>query len=291
MMLVAAARWRAVTPRPVAFPPKACSISFRRRPEAAAPDPGADEFLCRPVRPQQQQSTPAPAPRVADPGRRSASAVRRQIFSAECAAMLRRYRCVRRFARPAPPRSSMAAASTARRRARASAMPTAKTLTPIARRCAPIASATAESRRPGAGRSDARTSLRSGDVIATTEGLVAYTGIRLGAGQTAEFTPVASFPGLTADVRARLGEMKVAPVSADRSPPARRFRDQPRRRMPAASVPKTASTSGQTRGSEVLTSLPAPATPEPPLTENGTRTHSSRNPSRPDGHRAARREE
>jgi hypothetical protein len=59
------------------------------------------------------------------------------------------------------------------------------------------------------------TSLRSGDVVATTDGLVAYTGVRLGAGQTAEFTPVASYPGLTADVRARLGEMKVAPVSAE----------------------------------------------------------------------------
>ena len=59
------------------------------------------------------------------------------------------------------------------------------------------------------------TSLRSGDVVATTDGLVAYTGVRLGAEQTAEFTPVASYPGLTADVRARLGEMKVAPVSAE----------------------------------------------------------------------------
>ena len=59
------------------------------------------------------------------------------------------------------------------------------------------------------------TSLRSGDVIATTDGLVAYTGVRLGSELSAEFTPVASFPGLTADVRARLGEMKVAPVSAE----------------------------------------------------------------------------
>ena len=59
------------------------------------------------------------------------------------------------------------------------------------------------------------TSLRSGDVIATTDGLVAYTGVRLGTDQAAEFAPVASFPGLTADVRARLGEMKVAPVSAE----------------------------------------------------------------------------
>lgn len=59
------------------------------------------------------------------------------------------------------------------------------------------------------------TSLRSGDVIATTNGLVAYSGVRVGASQTAEFTPVNSYPGLTAEVRARLGEMKVAPVSAE----------------------------------------------------------------------------
>jgi Protein of unknown function (DUF2865) len=59
------------------------------------------------------------------------------------------------------------------------------------------------------------TSLRPGDVIATTSGLVAYSGVRVGNDQTAEFTPVASYPGLTAEVRARLGEMKVAPVSAE----------------------------------------------------------------------------
>ena len=33
--------------------------------------------------------------------------------------------------------------------------------------------------------------------------------------KTADFTPVASYPGLTAEVRARLGEMKVAPVNAE----------------------------------------------------------------------------
>ena len=58
-------------------------------------------------------------------------------------------------------------------------------------------------------------SLKAGDVIATTDGLVAYTGVRIGNDQSAEFTPVASYPGLTAQVRARLGEMKVAPVRAD----------------------------------------------------------------------------
>ena len=58
-------------------------------------------------------------------------------------------------------------------------------------------------------------SLRPGDVIATTDGLVAYTGSKDGSGPAAEFTPVASYPGLTADVRARLNALKVAPVSAD----------------------------------------------------------------------------
>ena len=59
------------------------------------------------------------------------------------------------------------------------------------------------------------TSLRPGDVVATTDGLVAYSGVRIGNSQAAEFTPVASYPGLTADLRARLSEMKVAPVRAD----------------------------------------------------------------------------
>ena len=59
------------------------------------------------------------------------------------------------------------------------------------------------------------TSLRPGDVVATTNGLVAFSGVRTGNSQTADFTPVASYPGLTSDVRARLGEMKVAPVSAE----------------------------------------------------------------------------
>ena len=58
-------------------------------------------------------------------------------------------------------------------------------------------------------------SLREGDVVATSDGLVAYSGVRVGNDQTAEFAPVASYPGLTADLRARLGEMKVAPARAD----------------------------------------------------------------------------
>ena len=87
------------------------------------------------------------------------------------------------------------------------------------------------------------TSLRAGDVIATTDGLVAYSGIRLGNNQAAEFTPVASYPGLTAEVRARLGEMKVAPVSADmiadEAPPATTIV------RPAALPPKSAIAPGK----------------------------------------------
>jgi hypothetical protein len=84
------------------------------------------------------------------------------------------------------------------------------------------------------------TTLRSGDVVATTDGLVAYSGVRLGTGQTAEFTPVASYPGLTAEVRARLGEMKVAPANAEMiadEAPASQGGAAP----PVAPVPKSVS--------------------------------------------------
>ena len=57
--------------------------------------------------------------------------------------------------------------------------------------------------------------LRPGDIVATTDGLVAYSGMRVGNDQTPDFTPVASFPGLTPEARARLNAMKVMPVRAD----------------------------------------------------------------------------
>jgi len=82
------------------------------------------------------------------------------------------------------------------------------------------------------------TSLRPGDVIATTSGLVAYSGVKVGVNQTAEFTPVASYPGLTAEVRARLGEMKVAPVSSETVAVEAPLPDVA---LPATSVPKTVS--------------------------------------------------
>jgi uncharacterized protein DUF2865 len=85
------------------------------------------------------------------------------------------------------------------------------------------------------------TSLRSGDVIATTSGLVAYTGVRDGVSQTAEFTPVASYPGLTADVRARLGEMKVAPVAAELVSEIPLPESSSDVALPATSLPKNVS--------------------------------------------------
>jgi len=83
------------------------------------------------------------------------------------------------------------------------------------------------------------TSLRAGDVIATTDGLVAYSGVRVGNNQTAEFTPVASYPGLTPEVRARLGEIKVAPVNAETLAEEAPGSDTP----PSVPVPK--STAGK----------------------------------------------
>jgi hypothetical protein len=85
-------------------------------------------------------------------------------------------------------------------------------------------------------------SLRAGDVIATTNGLVAYSGIRLGNNQTAEFTPIASYPGLTADLRARLGEMQVAPIAAEANTNETLLESDRRLFEPVSSVPKTAST-------------------------------------------------
>jgi hypothetical protein len=58
-------------------------------------------------------------------------------------------------------------------------------------------------------------SLRSGDALATTDGLVTYSGIRVGNDQNSDFTPVASSLGRTPEVRARSNDMKVAPARAD----------------------------------------------------------------------------
>jgi hypothetical protein len=91
-------------------------------------------------------------------------------------------------------------------------------------------------------------SLKAGDVIATSDGLVAYTGVRLGMDQTAEFTPVASYPGLTAQVRARLGEMKVAPVRAETVAADAPAAEIVREALPDVTVPKTQAKSAKRAG-------------------------------------------
>jgi hypothetical protein len=79
-------------------------------------------------------------------------------------------------------------------------------------------------------------SLRPGDVIATTDGLVAYSGIRVGNDQTPDFTPVASYPSLTPEVRARLNDMKVAPARADMAANNAATSEVTRTPLPAATI-------------------------------------------------------
>jgi hypothetical protein len=79
-------------------------------------------------------------------------------------------------------------------------------------------------------------SLRAGDVLATTDGLVAYSGIRIGNDQTPDFTPVASFPGLTPEVRARLNDMKVTPARADMTASKAATSEVTRTPPPAAAI-------------------------------------------------------
>jgi len=78
--------------------------------------------------------------------------------------------------------------------------------------------------------------LRPGDLLATQDGLVAYSGIRAGNDQTPGFTPVASFPGLTPQVRARLNDMKVAPARADMAANNAATSEVTRTPLPAMSV-------------------------------------------------------
>ena len=58
-------------------------------------------------------------------------------------------------------------------------------------------------------------SFRSGDILATADGLVAYSGMRLGNDHTLDFTPAASVPGRTEVGRDRLNDMKVAATRAE----------------------------------------------------------------------------
>ena len=212
--------------------PLASAVALAPR---AASAEGLFDFLFGGAQKQQQHQAPPQANFFADPFGLNQQPRRRRARSPQAApdphfacaaatagisrwraATRRRFRCARRSVRPARPRSSSAAASTAHRPSTGERY--ADSENAFAYRKALRADCTCNGRDPaGLAPVDLTldTSLRPGDVIATTDGLVAYSGVKVGINQTAEFTPVASYPGLTADVRARLGEMKVAPVAAE----------------------------------------------------------------------------
>ncbi len=55
--------------------------------------------------------------------------------------------------------------------------------------------------------------LRPGDIVATNAGLMAYNGSSGSARkQAASYTPVASYSGLSSDLRRKLTETKIAPA-------------------------------------------------------------------------------
>jgi hypothetical protein len=58
--------------------------------------------------------------------------------------------------------------------------------------------------------------LRAGDIVATNSGLMAYNG---GRKQSASFTPIASYSGLSAELRRKLTETRIEPAAAPAAPP------------------------------------------------------------------------
>ena len=68
--------------------------------------------------------------------------------------------------------------------------------------------------------------LRHGDVVATDNGFVAYTG---GRRRSAEFTPIESYTGFSSELRARLEGIKIVPHNASIVPPESLQRSDDRR--------------------------------------------------------------
>ena len=62
--------------------------------------------------------------------------------------------------------------------------------------------------------------LRTGDIVATNAGMMAYSGSSNGDNKrrVAEFTPIQSYPGVAADVRQRLSETKIVPSEGTAAP-------------------------------------------------------------------------
>ena len=64
--------------------------------------------------------------------------------------------------------------------------------------------------------------LRRGDIVATNSGLMAYSG---GSGRKQSFTPIGAYSGLSADLRRRLTETKIAPAAQTPATPAQAKQD------------------------------------------------------------------
>jgi hypothetical protein len=74
--------------------------------------------------------------------------------------------------------------------------------------------------------------LRTGDIVATDSGFVAYTG---GKGRNAQFTPLESFPGLSSELRARLAGARIVPSNPSPAPLRSTLGpDRPERRVQAS---------------------------------------------------------
>src|SRR5262245_47064223 len=67
---------------------------------------------------------------------------------------------------------------------------------------------------------DSDTTLQPGDIVATNGGLMAYNG-NYGRGHAASFTPIASYSGMSSEVRRKLTETKIEPAAASAPPPVK----------------------------------------------------------------------
>ncbi len=81
--------------------------------------------------------------------------------------------------------------------------------------------------------------LRPGDIVATNNGLMAYNGSG-GRKPGANFTPIASYSGLSAELRRKLTETKIEPAAATPAAPA-----------PVAPADTTATTRGKSKRAQV----------------------------------------
>jgi hypothetical protein len=81
--------------------------------------------------------------------------------------------------------------------------------------------------------------LRPGDIVATKNGLMAYNGSG-GRKPGASFTPIASYSGLSTELRRKLTETKIEPVIATPAPPP-----------PVAPAETTATTRGKSKRAQV----------------------------------------